>query len=236
MTDGFNQHATGTTSRIVNSISSLWIKNFNQQLNYCTGSVELTAGLLCNFSKLLDKVFIRVTHDIGRIVAVAHMDGRQVFNQIFQHFIGELVLIGPVCIIKAAEHTLQLLAICGFNSGHSIDDCDTDILGHIANILPMAAIGNYKRMYIFFLKEECSSFAVLLFYILSLFVIYIRDALEEEKRNDISLVFFSTNRATDFAACTVDSGEKLLACSLSICLGCYFIICISGIHCRTYHL
>gem|GEM_PF-3664468 len=89
--DEFNQHATGTACRIVNRISSLRIMNFDQQLNYRTGSVELAAGLLCNFSKLLDKVFISITHDIGRIVTVTHMDGGQMFKK--------------MCTVRTANYT-----------------------------------------------------------------------------------------------------------------------------------
>ena len=71
MTYSLNEHATTTTSRIIDGFTWFWIKDAYKQTYYRTRSIELTCLCLGVIGKFLQQHLVGITHQIGRVGVVA---------------------------------------------------------------------------------------------------------------------------------------------------------------------
>ena len=64
-------------------------------------------------------------------------------DQVFQRFIGQALAVGPGCI---AEDAIKQIRVGGLDSTHGFLDGGAYVLGCLANIVPVRALGNLEAV------------------------------------------------------------------------------------------
>ena len=152
--------------------------------------IELLCSVTGIVSKALDHVFVALAKLVLRTNLQSQFSGTEVFDQVFQYAIREQFLVCPTSL--CAKYACQLFNILLFNSTEGIVDCSTNISSFRAYIDPMRAFRNLEGMVL----RKCSKLLVTTGNIqcfLCLFVIHIRNALEEQKRYNIFLIVLGRN-------------------------------------------
>ena len=70
MTYSLNEHATTTTSRIIDCFTWSWIKDAYKQTYYRTRSIELSCLSFGVIGEFLQQHLVGITHQIGRVGVV----------------------------------------------------------------------------------------------------------------------------------------------------------------------
>ena len=147
-----DEHSSSSACRIINRITWLGIQQHNHQSYNCSRRVEFSSILLGQIGKLLNKVFVCVSHYIRRVILIADCDFRHMLQKILEPIIIEDVFISPICIIKTGEQASQCFRICTLYTGHGFHDCFANVCRGISDIIPMATIRNHKAV---IFRETC---------------------------------------------------------------------------------
>ena len=93
---------------------------------------------------------------------------------------------------------------------HRIDNGCADIFAYLSDVLPMRTSGNGESVeFLFCIKGNI--FSVLLFSINGLFIIHIRNSLEEQDRDDVGLVVILIDGAAQNIAGLIEVIEQLIS-------------------------
>ena len=222
MTDCLNQHTASAAGGIVYCFAGLRVQQIHHQLDDGAGGIEFAGILFGHIREFFNQKFIAVAHNVGGVISVSHSDLGHVLDQVFQALVRQLVFVGPGGIIKTAEHAGQGVRVGLFDPGHGIDNGFANVFGHLADIVPMAAGWNHKRVHFLCLGilhiATGKSQRICVF-----FIINIRNSLEEEDRRHIAFVLILVNRPAQNVAGFKQMVEQLLA-------GGFFGFLLGGFH------
>ena len=213
VTDCLNQHTTSAAGGIVYRFAGLRVQQIHHQFDDSARGVKFSGILFGHVRELFDQEFVAVAHNVRGVVFVSHSDLGHVLDQVLQALVGQLVLVGPSGIVKTAEYAGQGFRVGLFYPGHGIDNGFANILGHLADIVPMAAGRDHERVHLLCLGilhiAAGKSQRICVF-----FIINIRNSLEKKDRRHIAFVLILVDGTAQNVAGFKQMIEQLLAGSL----------------------
>ena len=171
------EHLTGAT-RDRRRSPLLWIEDAHHQLARRCGGVEFPGFAIGGVGELLDEVFVGITNDVAGHTLIAQGQRGEVFDEVFEQWVGQAVFVAP---LRIAEDAVEVFLVSRLDAAQRILQRRADVSRRLTDDVPVTIFGNLEAVVFGVVL------AVGLDHVGVFLVPHIADALEEEQRQDVAL-------------------------------------------------
>ncbi len=186
MLDGGEQHTAGAAGGIVDGLALLGVEDLDHEPHDAARGIKLAGLFVGGVGKGLDQIFVGIADDVVAHNAVAEQERREMLDEILEQIVGEAFLVGPLGI---AEDAVKMILIGPLDAAHGVGDGCADVCGGLADVVPMATLGDLEAVLI------GEVFAVGRDHLGVLLVPDIAEPFKEQQREDVALPVGAIDRA-----------------------------------------